>query len=237
MSGNAESELLAEFEELVSTGALPERGSQFFGSIAKLADSFLDTGQVGLPADPFRGGDREMAQDSDLYYIMFWRMFDRTPAAMMQDFAIKLRRILAKRVFKRCGDDVVIHHNVLFNFGRNIELGNGVFVNRDVMLDDRAPLTVGDYSMLAAGVVIETHTHAYEDFSVPFPHTGRSYAPVSIGSNTLLGYKVAVMAGVSIGDRCIVAANSVVTRDVPDQTIVGGVPAKVIKTIVPRAEG
>jgi len=162
-------------------------------------------------------------------------MFDRTPAAMMQDFAVKVRRILAKRVFKRCGDDVVIHHNVLFNSGRNIELGDGVFLNRDVMLDDRAALVIGDYAMIAAGVVIETHSHAYDDFSVPLPYGGRIFAPVHIGSNTLLGYKVAVMAGVSIGNRCIVAANSVVTKDVPDQTIVGGVPARLIKTIVPRA--
>jgi acetyltransferase-like isoleucine patch superfamily enzyme len=235
MSENMETELLAEFEDLVSTDRLPEQGSRLFGSVSKLADGFLNTGMFELPIDPFRGRDREMAMESDLYYVMFWRMFDRTPAAMLQDFAIKLRRILAKRVFKRCGEDVVIHHNVLFNFGRNIELGDGVFLNRDVMLDDRAPLTIGDHTMIAAGVVIETHSHAFDDFSVPLPHGGRIPAPVHIGSNTLLGYKVAVMAGLTIGDRCIVAANSVVTKDVPDRTIVGGVPARVIKTIVPRA--
>jgi acetyltransferase-like isoleucine patch superfamily enzyme len=234
MSWNAETELLAEFEELVRTDRLPEQGPKFFGSVSKLVDDFLSTGRFELPSDPFRGRDREMALESELYYVMFWRMFDRTPAAMLQDFAIKLRRILAKRIFKRCGDDVVIHHNVLFNSGRNIELGDGVFLNRDVMLDDRAELTIGDHAMIAAGVVIETHGHVYDDFSVPFPHSGRTFAPVHVGSNSLLGYKVAVMAGVTIGDRCIVAANSVVTRDVPDQTIVGGVPAKVIKTIVPR---
>ena len=236
MSWNAETELLAEFEELVRTDRLPEHGPKFFGSVSKLVDDFLSTGSVELPTDPFRGRDREMALESELYYVMFWRMFDRTPAAMLQDFAIKLRRILAKRIFKRCGDDVVIHHNVLFNSGRNIELGDGVFLNRDVMLDDRAELTIGDHAMIAAGVVIETHGHVYDDFSVPFPHSGRTFAPVRVGSNSLLGYKVAVMAGVTIGDRCIVAANSVVTRDVPDQTIVGGVPAKVIKQIVPRPQ-
>ncbi len=235
MNGNTEAELLAEFEELVRTDRLPDRGSQLFGAFSNLADEFLKTSQLELPADPFQGRDREMALESDLYYVMFWRMFDRTPASMLQDFAIKLRRILARRVFKRCGEDVVIHHNVLFNSGRNIELGDGVFLNRDVMLDDRASLTIGDHTMIAAGVVIETHSHAYDDFSVPLPHGGRIPSAVHIGSNTLLGYKAAVMAGVDIGNRCIVAANSVVTKDVPDQTIVGGVPARIIKTIVPRA--
>ena len=236
MSWNSETELLAEFEELVRTDRLPEQGPKFLGGVSKLVDDFLSTGRFELPTDPFRGRDREMALESELYYVMFWRMFDRTPAAMLQDFAIKLRRILAKRIFKRCGDDVVIHHNVLFNSGRNIELGDGVFLNRDVMLDDRAELTIGDHAMIAAGVVIETHGHVYDDFSVPFPHSGRTFAPVRVGSNSLLGYKVAVMAGVTIGDRCIVAANSVVTRNVPDRTIVGGVPAKVIKQIVPRPQ-
>jgi acetyltransferase-like isoleucine patch superfamily enzyme len=234
MSQNAETELLAELEELVRTDRLPGRGPAFFTSASKLAEDVLSTGLFGLPADPFRGRDREMALESDLYYVMFWRMFDRTSAAMLQDFAIKVRRILAKRVFKRCGEDVVIHHNVLFNSGRNIELGDGVFLNRDVMLDDRAALAIGDHTMIAAGVVIETHGHAYDDFSVPLPHGGRTLAPVRIGSNTLLGYKVAVMAGVTIGNRSIVAANSVVTKDVPDQAVVGGVPARIIKTIVPR---
>ena len=110
-------------------------------------------------------------------------------------------------------------------------------MRRDTEHVDPAALTIGDHTMVAAGVVIETHGHVYDDFSVPLPHGGRIPAPVHIGSNTLIGYKVAVMAGVNIGNRCVVASNSVVTKDVPDQTIVGGVPAKVIKKIVPRPEG
>ena len=56
---------------------------------------------------------------------------------------------------------------------------------------------------------------------------------MTVGPNTVLGYNVVVMAGVQIGERCIVGANSVVTKDVPDYTVVGGVPAKPIKQIVP----
>lgn len=226
-------ELLESFDKLVRADRLPAQGSEMFQGINALAEEFLSEGDLPLPEDPFKGSDRELARDSDLYYVMFWRMFDRTPAAMMQDFAIQLRRILAKRIFKRCGDDVVFHHNVLFSSGRNIEIGDGSFVNRDVMLDDRAAITIGDYTGLSAGVVIETHTHNYDDFSKPLLHAGRSHAPVSIGSNCLLGYKVAVMAGITIGDRCIVASNSVVTKDVEDRMIVGGVPARPIKQIVP----
>jgi acetyltransferase-like isoleucine patch superfamily enzyme len=229
-----QAQLVEAFGELVGSDRLPARGREVFAEIEEVAGAFLGSGELPLPEDPFRGGDRQLALDSDLYYVMFWRMFDRTPAAMMQDLAIQLRLILAKRIFKRCGDDVVFHHNVLFSSGRNLEIGDGVLVNRDVMLDDRAPIVVGDHTGLAAGVVIETHSHVYDDFSQPLFHAGRRMAPVRIGSNCLIGHKAAVMAGVTIGDRCIVASNSVVTHDVPDRTIVGGVPAKPIKEIVPR---
>ncbi|MGH2788417.1 MAG: acyltransferase [Actinomycetota bacterium] len=231
-----EDELLEEFSDLVATDRLVGQGGAFFDKVARMCQRFLSSGELQLADDPFKGTDQKLAEESDLYYVMFWRMFDRTPAAMMQDFAIRIRRILAQRVFKRCGADVVIHHNVLFSSGRNIELGDEVFINRDVMLDDRTALTIGDYTMVAAGALIETHGHDYGDFSRPLLHAGRTLAPVAIGSDCLLGFNVAIMAGVTIGDRCIVGANSVVTKDVPSHTIVGGVPAKKIKDIVPRPE-
>ena len=87
--------------------------------------------------------------------------------------------------------------------------------------------------MVAAGVTIETHTHPFDDFSLPIAYGGRSGAAVSIGDNTVLGYNTVVMAGVSIGYRCIVGANSVVTEDVPDYQVVGGVPARPIKQYLP----
>jgi acetyltransferase-like isoleucine patch superfamily enzyme len=228
-------ELLREFSELVDTGRLIGRGDKFFNDASSLVDGFLSTGALSVADDPFRGDDRRLAEDSDLYYVMFWRLFDQTPAAMMQDFAIKVRRILARRVFKRCGSEVVLHHNVLFSSGRNIELGDGVFINRNVMLDDRTTISIGDHTMVAAGALIETHGHIYDDFSQPIMHAGRTLAPVSIGSDCLIGFNTAIMAGTTVGERCIVAANSVVTKDVPDRTIVGGVPARKIKEIVPRA--
>lgn len=228
-------ELLEEFAELVRTDRLPAEARSFLGRASALADRFLEGGELRLPEDPFRERDREMAERSELAYVMFWRMFDRTPMAMMQGFAIPLRRILAQRIFRRCGAGVVFHHNVLFSSGRNIELGDGVFLNRDVMLDDRDRLTIGDHTMLAAGVTIETHGHVYDDFSRPIMHSGRTRAPVSVGRDCLIGYNAVVLSGITIGDRCIVASNSVVAKDVPDRTIVGGVPAKEIKRIGPSA--
>jgi acetyltransferase-like isoleucine patch superfamily enzyme len=228
-----EEELLDEFARLVASDDLVGKAHDFLASTARLVDRFQQTGEFFVPADPFKGATRQAEPEPTVFYTMFWRMFDKTPAAMLQGFAIPLRRILAKRIFKRCGDNTIIHHNVLFNVGSNIELGEGALLNRYVMLDDRAPLKIGAYTMVAAGVTIETHTHPFEDFTQPIAIAGRQGQPVTIGPNTVLGYNTVVMAGVTVGERCIVGANSVVTKDVPDFTVVGGVPAKPIKQILP----
>lgn len=228
-----EEELLDEFAQMVAADDLVGHAPEFLAATTELVDHFHGTGDFYVPVDPFKGKAGQAEPEPTVFYTMFWRMFDKTPAAMLQGFAIPLRRILAKRVFKSCGDNVIIHHNVLFNVGSNIELGEGALLNRYVMLDDRASLKIGAYTMVAAGVTIETHTHPFEDFTQPVAISGRQGRPVAVGPNSVLGYNVVVMAGVTIGERCIVGANSVVTKDVPDFTVVGGVPAKPIKQIVP----
>jgi acetyltransferase-like isoleucine patch superfamily enzyme len=231
-----EEELLEEFAQLLASDELIGKAPDFLAATQQLVESFHETGMFYIPVDPFKGATQQKEPEPTVFYTMFWRMFDKTPAAMLQGFAIPLRRLLAKRIFKSCGDNVIIHHNVLFNVGSNIELGEGALLNRYVMLDDRASLKIGAYTMVAAGVTIETHTHPFEDFSKPIAISGREGRPVAVGPNSVLGYNVVVMAGVNIGERCIVGANSVVTKDVPDFTVVGGVPAKPIKQVIPPTD-
>ena len=230
-------ELLDRFTQLVGDDDLPAHAESFLTDTARIATEINTTGIVPMPPDPFKGRTPEPPTDPDLYYTMFWRMFDRTPAAMIQPLAIPLRRVIAQRIFKRCGEGVIFHHNVLFSKGSNISIGEHSLINRYVMLDDRAPLTIGSFVMVAAGVTIETHTHPFDDFSLPIAYAGRSGRPVSVGDNSVLGYNAVLMAGTNVGYRCIIGANSVVTKDVPDYTVAGGVPAKTIKTYTPPDDG
>lgn len=233
-----ETELLNDLAELVERDRLQSEANRFLAAVDSMVSGYFGSGELFVPTDPFRGrNDAPSAPDPNVYYTMFWRMFDRTPASMMQGFAIEVRRILAKRIFRHCGDHVTIHHNVLFSRGDNISVGDGSLLNRYVMLDDRAAITIGSYVMVSAGVTVETHTHPFDDFSVPIAVGGRDGRPVEIGSNSVLGYNAVVMAGTTIGYRCIVGANSVVTKDVPDYTVVGGVPAKPIKQYLPPESG
>ncbi len=226
-------ELLDEVAGAISSDAFVGMGEGFLRKSANLVSASLEGGDFYLPRDPFAGQPKAAEKEPDIYYTMFWRMFDRTPASMLQGFAIPLRRILAKRLFRECGEGVIIHHNVLFSKGSNITLGNGVLLNRNTMLDDRGDIEIGPYTMIAAGVTIETHTHPFDNFERPIAYAGRGMSPVSIGANTVVGYNSVVTSGSSIGYRCIVGANSVVTSDVPDYTVVGGVPAKQLKRIEP----
>lgn len=238
LSGNTQLDgLLADFSRLLETGDLVGSADAFLEEASGLVRSIHDSGSVPVPSDPFRGGAPEPDPDPDLFYTMFWRMFDRTPASMIQSFAIPVRRMLAQQFFRHCGEGVIFHHNVLFSKGSNISIGDHSLINRYVMLDDRAELTIGSYVMVAAGVTIETHTHPFDDFSVPVAQGGREGLPVTVGSNTVLGYNAVLMAGVSVGYRCIIGANSVVTKDIPDYTVAGGVPAKPIKQYLPPDSG
>lgn len=233
MADHRATELLEEIAIQIASDDFIGRGHIYLDEIAHLGAESLLRADFHPPADPFTGGAREADPDPDLYYTMFWRMFDKTPASMIQGFAIPLRRLLAKRVFKYCGDGVTFHHNVLFDSGKNISLGNGVLVNRNSMLDDRGPIEVGPYTMLAAGITIETHTHPFDDFERPIAYAGRGFLPVTIGANSVIGYNSVLTAGSSVGYRAIVGANSVVTTHIPDYTVAGGVPAKPIKHILP----
>jgi len=230
-------DLLAGFAALVAGDTLIGNAQAFLDEAEGVVGAIHSSGIIPTPADPFKGRAPEPEQDPELFYTMFWRMFDSTPASMVQSFAIPLRLILAKKLFRHCGDGVIFHHNVLFSKGSNISIGEHSLINRYVMLDDRADINVGSFVMVSAGVTIETHTHPFDDFSLPIAFAGRSGRPVAIGDNTVLGYNAVVMAGVGIGYRCIVGANSVVTKDVPDYTVVGGVPAKPIKQYLPPSDG
>jgi acetyltransferase-like isoleucine patch superfamily enzyme len=234
MVERTEAQVLGELEARVQSGDMVGSGNALLAQASELVEGFLSTGSFGVAEDPFGGADASLLEDDQAYYLMLWRLFDRTPASMLADFAIKVRRILAGKVLKSVGDDVIFHHDVYILSGRNTELGSGVFVNRGATLDDRGPIIVGDHTMIAAGAILTTHGHILDDFTKPMPFGGRTMAPIVIGSNTVIGYNAVVMPGVTIGDRVVVTSNAVVTKDIPDRWVVGGLPAKKIKELVPR---
>lgn len=113
------------------------------------------------------------------------------------------------------------------DFGKNIHIGKNVFINACCHFQDHGGVTLGDGCQIGHNVVFATLNHgmAPEDRGTTYP------APIRLGKNVWVGSNATILQGVSIGDNSIVAAGAVVTHDVPENVIVAGVPAKIIKTI------
>lgn len=111
--------------------------------------------------------------------------------------------------------------------GKNITVGKHVFFNSGCRLQDQGGITIGDGSLIGHNVVLVTINHGFDP-----DHRGDIYpAPIHIGRNVWIGANATVLPGVSIGDGAIIAAGAVVSKDVSENTIAGGVPAKLIKML------
>ena len=93
------------------------------------------------------------------------------------------------------------------------------------------PVTIGNHVNLAQGITVTALNHNFEDTEKRIDEQGVSTTPVTIGDDVWIGANAVILPGVHIGHHCVVAAGAVVTKDVPDHSLVAGVPAKIIKQI------
>jgi acetyltransferase-like isoleucine patch superfamily enzyme len=113
-----------------------------------------------------------------------------------------------------------------------ISIGSECFLNRGTMLAASTSIEIGDNVMFANHCFVGDAAHRHDDPDIPVTRQGfEPGRPVKIGSNVWFGVNCAVTPGVEIGDRAVIGANSVVTRDIPPGTVAAGAPAKVIKEI------
>jgi acetyltransferase-like isoleucine patch superfamily enzyme len=113
-----------------------------------------------------------------------------------------------------------------------IRIGQGTFLNLGVMVAAMELVEIGAHCMLANGCFVTDANHRFDDPEKPVPWQGfTSKGPTRIGDNVWLGANVVVTSGVTIGERCVVGANSVVTADLPPFSIAAGAPARVLRTI------
>ena len=111
--------------------------------------------------------------------------------------------------------------------GKNIHVGKNVFINMGCKFQDQGGIFIGDGTLIGHNVVLATLNHAKS----PMDRSTMIPAPIHIGKRVWIGSNATILPGVTIGDGAIVAAGAVVTKDVPENTIVSGVPAKVMRTI------
>lgn len=114
------------------------------------------------------------------------------------------------------------------DFGNRVTFGKNVFINHSAILSSSGGIEFGDNVMVAPGLKIATINHDMYDRHVTY-----TYGKVTVKENAWIGMGVTICPGVTIGKYAVVAAGAVVTKDVPDYAVVGGVPAKVIKMLDP----
>ncbi|MFD1385799.1 DapH/DapD/GlmU-related protein [Oceanobacillus oncorhynchi subsp. oncorhynchi] len=113
------------------------------------------------------------------------------------------------------------------DFGKNISIGKNVFINSGCRFQDQGQIIIGDGSLIGHNVVFATINHDYDPLN-----RGTMYLkPIELKERTWIGSNATILPGVTIGENSVVAAGSVVTKDVPPNTIVGGNPAKFISDL------
>ncbi len=113
------------------------------------------------------------------------------------------------------------------DFGKNITIGRDVFINSGCHFQDQGGIAIGDGSLIGHNVVLATINH---DLS-PLNNRENHYAPIVIEEHVWIGSNATILPGVTIGRWAVVAAGAVVTKDVEEYTVVGGVPAKEIRKV------
>jgi acetyltransferase-like isoleucine patch superfamily enzyme len=113
-----------------------------------------------------------------------------------------------------------------------VRIGEGSFLNIGVMVASVELVEIGDHCMFANGCFVTDGNHRFDDPDKPVPWQGfTSKGPTRVGDNVWCGANVVITSGVSVGERSVIGANSVVTQDLPPLSIAAGVPAKVLREV------
>ena len=142
----------------------------------------------------------------------------------------KMRSFACRQLFNTCGKGVDIHQGVYFGVGGNINVGNNANIGINAHINGRGGVNIGDHVLMGPEIIIYTGTHTFADIETPIQLQPMRYAPVTIDEDVWIGARVIILPGVSIGRGSIIGSNSVVTKDVAPYSIMGGSPAKLIRS-------
>lgn len=137
----------------------------------------------------------------------------------------EVRALLGRLTGRPVDESVVVFPPFYSEFGKNLTFGKDVFINIGCSFQDTGGITIGDGTLIGHGSILTTLNHGVD----PERRADMVPAPVVIGRKVWLGAGVTVVPGVTIGDGAIVGAGAVVTKDVPANAVVAGVPARLIR--------
>lgn len=189
----------------------------------RLALSALDPRNVTLEPEYYAEcDDARFQRVKPLLWL--WYSFDRAvPGGQNVELGLRLRRLLAPYVFKRCGENFKAFQHVEFSFGYNMEVGDNVVVHRHVLLDDRGGIFLGNNVSISDYANIYSHTHSIVD------QRDVTDALTRLEDGVRITYHATVLAGVHVGEQGMVGAMAVATKDVRPYHVYVGIPAKSVR--------
>lgn len=188
-----------------------------------------------LAGEPYNPGTKELHEISSLAHRLC-RDYN-----MLADTDKEERKAIIDRLFPDHGEGVYLQGPIQIDYGRFTKLGKEFYANFNFTVLDTCPVTIGDNVMCGPNVTIATPLHPL----LPEQRNARRQAdgswgdieygaPIKVGDNCWLASNVTVCPGVTIGNNCVIGAGAVVTRDIPDNSLALGVPAKVIRKITEK---
>ena len=163
--------------------------------------------------------------------IWFWMMYDRSPVGLNHWLGYHMRAMLARHVFKYCGQNVKIFHGVEISFGYNLTVEDNCTIHKHVLLDDRGEIIIHEGSSISDYANVYSHAHDLNDGMIVTNHK------TEIGPRARITYHATVLSGVKVGEHGMVGSIGVASKNVEPFHVVAGVPAKTVKVkaIAPEA--
>ena len=140
-----------------------------------------------------------------------------------------VRALLSELTGEQIDDSVNLFPPFYSDFGKNIRFGRDVFINMGCKFQDQGGIVIGNGALIGHNVLIATLNHDMD----PAKRADMHPAAVTIGKKVWVGANCTILPGVTIGDGAVIAAASVVTKDVPENSLAVGSPAKVVREVVP----
>jgi acetyltransferase-like isoleucine patch superfamily enzyme len=156
-------------------------------------------------------------------FIWLWQMFDRSPLGPNALLGHRFRRMLAPLIFRHVGQNFKCWQFVEWSFGYNLSLGDNIVIHRNVLLDDRGGIEIGNNVSISDYANIYSHSHDIDDIEKVYNRVTR------IREGARITYHATVLAGIEVGEYAMLGTGAVATEDVEPYHIKVGVPAKTVK--------